>query len=111
VLSLSIGNRIGLSRKTIATLLSVVIFGVGHMYLGSFRRGVGILATGIGLSLISYPGFLGINSVLGLTLTGGLSMTMIIVLALMMVGLGAIGFWVWQIRDARKIAKHQAIEV
>ncbi len=37
-------------------------------------------------------------------------MTSIMMLALMMVGLGSIGFWIWQILDARKIAKQQAIE-
>jgi hypothetical protein len=43
-------------------------------------------------------------------MTQGISMTSIMVLALMMVGLGAVGFWIWQILDARKIAKQQGIE-
>jgi hypothetical protein len=109
VLSIGISDRIGLSRKTIATILAI-IFGVGHIYLGAFRRGIAVLTVGIGLSLIAYPGFLGINSVLGLNMTQGLSTTTIIVISLMVVGIGSIGFWIWQIFDARKIAKQQAIE-
>jgi hypothetical protein len=111
VLSLAIGNRIGISRKTIATILAIVMFGVGHMYLGSIRRGIGILAVGIGLLLVAYPGYTSINSVLGLKLTEIPSISTIIVLSMMLVGLGLVGFWIWQIRDARKIAKQQAIEV
>lgn len=109
MLSIGISDRIGLSRKIIATLLAIVP-GIGHIYLRAFRRGIGIIVAGIGLALVSYPGFLGINSVLALNMTKGISMTSIMILALMMVGLGAIGFWIWQILDARKIAKQQAIE-
>ena len=110
MLSIGISDRIGLSRKIIATLLAIVLPGVGHIYLRAFRRGIGIIVAGIGLALVSYPGFLGINSVLALKMTKGISMTSIMILALMMVGLGSIGFWIWQILDARKIAKQQAIE-
>ena len=111
MLSIGIGSRIGISKKTIATILAIVLYGVGHIYLGSFKRGIGILVIGIGLSLVAYPGFISMSSVLGLNMTEGLSMSTIIVLSLMMVGLGSIGFWIWQILDARKIAKQQAIEV
>ena len=110
MLSIGIIDKIGLSRKLIATILAIVIPGVGHIYLGAFKRGIGIVVTGIGLFLVSYPGFLGSNSVLSLNMTDGISMTTIVVLVLMMVGLGSIGFWIWQILDARKIAKQQSIE-
>lgn len=110
MLSIGISDKIGLSRNLIATVLAIVIPGIGHVYLGAFRRGIGILVAGIGLLLVSYPGFLGINSVLTSNMTQGMSMTSIMVLALMMVGLGAIGFWIWQILDAKKIAKQQSIE-
>ncbi|HEV8405140.1 MAG TPA: hypothetical protein VGQ13_04445 [Nitrososphaera sp.] len=109
MLSIGISDKIGLSRKLIATVLAIIP-GIGHVYLGAFRRGIGILVTGIGLLMVSYPGFLGINSVLTSNMTQGISMTSIMVLALMMVGLGAVGFWIWQILDARKIAKQQGIE-
>lgn len=116
VLSLSIFDVVTsrLGRKTIATILAIVpglfgIFGMGHIYLGSTRRGIAILAIGIGLVLIAYPGYASFQYVAWTNLET-ISTAMITIVALIMVGLGAVGFWIWQILDARKIAKQQAIE-
>jgi hypothetical protein len=110
VLSLGIGDvvtsRIG--RVTIATLLAV-IYGVGHIYTGQVRRGIAILIIGFGLSLISYPGLTSFQYLAGMDLQA-ISISMIANLSLIAVGLGSFVFWVWQIFDARKIAKQQAIE-
>lgn len=99
-------SMFSISRKTIATILAVVMYGVGHIYLGAGRRGIAILAIGIGLSLIAYPGYLGFDSVLGLK-TSNISAAMIIIITLATASLVSLGFWVWQIFDARKIAKQQ----
>lgn len=106
--SISLGG-IGLGRKAIATVMAIV-FGVGHIYLGETRRGIAILAIGVGLSLISYPGYLGYQNITVINLQA-INSAAIISVSLFAVGLGSIGFWAWQIFDARKIAaKQQAIE-
>jgi TM2 domain-containing membrane protein YozV len=112
MLSLGIGDVVAsrIGRKTIAMILAIVpgffgIFGLGHIYLGAIRRGIAILAIGIGLILIAYPGYVSFQYAMGTINT-----TMIVVVALVMAGLAAVGFWIWQILDARKIAKQQAIE-
>jgi hypothetical protein len=107
--SISLGG-FGIGRKTIATLLSVVMFGAGHIFLGETKRGIAIVVMGIGLSLISYPGFLGIQNVTGASLQA-ISVTAMVSIGLFAVGLGSIGFWIWQILDSRKIAtRQQSIE-
>lgn len=98
----------GLSRKTIATILAAVMYGVGHIYLGSARRGIAILCIGIGLSLISIPGYFAADYAMGSDLE--FNNTTSIVLVMAAAGLVCLGFWVWQIFDARKLAKQQ-IEV
>jgi hypothetical protein len=117
VLSLSVldtvTSRVG--RTNIAMILAIApgfigIFGIGHVYLGATRRGIAILAIGIGLALITYAGYASYQYVAWTSLET-ITTTMITVIALIMVGLGAIGFWIWQIFDARKIAKQQATEV
>ena len=102
----SMSSKFSISRKTIATILAVVMFGIGHIYLGSGRRGIAILVIGIGLSLIGYPGYLGFDSILGLK-TSNISGAMIMIITLAAAILVSLGFWVWQIFDARKIAKQQ----
>jgi hypothetical protein len=96
------------SRKTIATVLAIIMYGVGHIYLGAARRGIAILFVGLGLSLMGYPGFR------ALEYAGGAEMeftaAMIIVFMLAATGLVSLGFWIWQILDARSVAKKQAIE-
>jgi hypothetical protein len=108
VLSLSIANVVTsrLGRDILAMMLAIVP-GLGHIYLGAARRGIAILAIAIGLALIAYPGYANFQYVTW-TDMGTVTTAMIIVVALIMAGLGAIGFWVWQIFDARKIAKQQA---
>jgi hypothetical protein len=115
VLSLGIFDVVTsrLGRMTIATILAVApgflgIFGLGHIYLGSVRRGIAIMAIGIGLILIAYPGYASFQYT-AWTDVETITTTMITVIALIMVGFAAVGFWIWQILDARKIAK-QAIE-
>lgn len=110
VLSLSIFDVVTsrLGRMTLATLLAIVP-GIGHIYLGAARRGIAILAIGIGLVLIFYPGYASFQYIAWTNLET-ITTTMITVIALIVVGLGAIGFWIWQIFDARKIAKQQATE-
>lgn len=104
MLSLGIGDVVTskLGRKTVAMMLAIVP-GIGHIYLGATRRGIGILVTAIGLFLISYPGFTAfqIGTLMELE---AITTTMAIILALVMAGLGAIGLWVWQFFDAKKIA-------
>jgi hypothetical protein len=97
-----------LSRKTIATILAIVMYGVGHIYLGAARRGIAILVIGMGLSTISYPGILMFGYVAGDSIE--LSTAMIIGFVLIAAIIVEFGFWVWQIFDARKVAKTQAIE-
>jgi hypothetical protein len=116
VLSLPIPDAVTsrLGRKTIATILAVVpgfigIFGIGHIYLGAVRRGIGILAIGIGLVLIFYPGYVSLQYASASMDTFGT--TTIVVISLVMAGFAAVGLWIWQILDARKIAKKQTVEV
>jgi len=99
---------LSISRKTIATALAVIMYGVGHIYLGASKRGIAILSVGIGLSLIGYPGFLAVEYSMGTDMT--FSTAMIIVFMLAAAGLVSLGFWIWQIFDARKIAKQQMVE-
>lgn len=103
----AVTSRLG--RMTLATILAAVpglvgIFGIGHIYLGATRRGIGILATGIGLVLIGYPGFTSLQYV---SWTEGMTITTMIIIGLVMAGLAAIGLFAWQIFDARKIVKKQ----
>lgn len=110
----SVTARVG--RMNIATILAVVpgllgIFGMGHIYLGAVRRGITILPIGIGFALICYSGYASLPYVAWSDITI-VSTAMITVLALVLVGfIGAIGCLVWQIFDARKIAKQQTTEV
>lgn len=106
MLSLSIADVVTsrLDRRIIAMMLAIVP-GLGHIYLGAARRGIAILVIGIGLVLIAYPGYVSFQYV-----SGAITTTMITVVALVMAGLAAVGFWIWQILDARKIVKQQAIE-
>ncbi|HXV45413.1 MAG TPA: hypothetical protein VD736_01955 [Nitrososphaera sp.] len=110
MLSLGIGDIVTsrLGRVTVVTLLAIV-YGVGHIYAGQVRRGIAVLIIGFGLSLISYPGYTSIQHLSGTDLQA-LSINMIVNLSLIAVGLGSFVFWVWQIFDARKVAKQQAIE-
>lgn len=117
MLSLGIGDVVAsrLGRKTFATILAIApgffgVFGLGHIYLGAARRGIAILVIGIGLVLIAYPGYTSFQYAAATNLET-ISTTMITVIALIMAGFAAVGFWIWQILDARKIAaKQQAIE-
>ncbi|HJR84920.1 MAG TPA: hypothetical protein VJ772_06075 [Nitrososphaeraceae archaeon] len=66
-------------RLWLTILLAVLIYGVGHIYLGFFNRGITILIVGIVASmvasiLIPFP----YNSIV------------------------IIGYWIWQIIDAYK---------
>ena len=99
----SVTSRLG--RLTLATVLAIVP-GVGHIYLGTSRRGIGILLTAIGLFLIGYPGFANLQYITW-TEQGTMTITTMIILGLTLGGLGAIGLWAWQLADARKIAKQQ----
>lgn len=98
---------LSISRKTIATVLAIVMYGVGHIYLGAARRGIAILFIGLGLSFIGYPGYMALEYAVG---DPQFTTAMIIVFVLAAAGLVSLGFWVWQIFDARKVAKQQAIE-
>ncbi|AFU57425.1 hypothetical protein Ngar_c04810 [Candidatus Nitrososphaera gargensis Ga9.2] len=99
-----------LDRGTIATILAIVFFGAGHIYLGQVRRGIAILTIGIGLLLIAYPGFIGVQymSSSGIDMQT-ITRSTIVNISLFAVGLGSIGYWVWQIIDARKLATKQQI--
>ena len=99
----SVTSRLG--RMTLATVLAIVP-GIGHIYLGNTRRGIGILLTAIGLFLIGYPGFTNLQYIMW-TEQGMMTITAMIILGLVVGGLGAIGLWAWQLVDARKIAKQQ----
>lgn len=116
-LASSVGSMNILSRfdrKTVATVLAIApgflgIFGLGHIYLGAKRRGIAILVIGVGFAMIAYPGYVSFQYATGIS-SGAVTTTMIIVIALVMSGLAAVGVWVWQILDARKIAKQQEVE-
>jgi hypothetical protein len=99
----SVTSRLG--RLTLATVLAIVP-GVGHIYLGTARRGIGILLTAIGLFLLGYPGFTNLQYITW-TEQGMMTITAMIIIGLAVSGLGAIGLWAWQLVDARKIAKQQ----
>lgn len=116
VLSLSIFDVVTsrLGRNTIATVLAVVpglfgIFGLGHIYLGAARRGIAILAIGIGLVLIAYPGYANFQYMVGI-ISGATGTSTITVAALIVSGFAAVGLLIWQVFDARKIARQQATE-
>jgi hypothetical protein len=96
------------SRKTIATVLAIIMYGVGHIYLGAARRGIAILFVGLGLLLMGHPGFLTLEYAAGDEMQ--FTTAMIMVFVLMAAGLTSFGFWIWQIFDARKVAKQQTIE-
>lgn len=65
----------------LAVVLSIILYGVGQIYLYRIGRGVAILGTGLALSigLTWYIGFWGL--------------------------IPALAFWIWQVYDAYKIAK------
>lgn len=65
----------------LAVILSIILYGVGQIYLDRVGRGVAILGTGLALSigLTWYIGFWGL--------------------------IPALAFWMWQVYDAYKIAK------
>lgn len=67
----------------LAVVLSIIIAGLGQIYLGRIKRGIVILIVGFVMSLVlSYIfGWIGI--------------------------LPTFAFWIWQIIDAYKIAKNQ----
>jgi len=67
------------SRRTTAIILSIIISGVGQMYLGRVKRGVVILVVAITMSfpLSYYFGWIGI--------------------------IPSFAFWIWQAYDASKI--------
>ncbi len=111
MLSLSVLDTVTsrLGRGTIATILAVILFGMGHIYLGQFRRGIAILTIGIGLVLIAYPGFIGIQYISGIDMQA-ITRSTVVNISLFAVGLGSIGFWIWQILDARKLARQQIAE-
>jgi hypothetical protein len=104
-MSNAVMSRIG--RRTVATVLAIVLCGAGHIYLRHIRRGVAILTIGIGLCLIAFPGYLGFQNILGIDFQA-VSVSNIINIGLISVGFGSGAFWVWQIIDARKLA-NQAI--
>jgi TM2 domain-containing membrane protein YozV len=70
-------------RVVVAVILSVIILGVGQMYLGRLARGIVILVVGVALNLFLtiWLGWFGF--VFG------------------------IGYWLWNIYDAYKIGKAQ----
>jgi hypothetical protein len=66
-------------RLWLTILLAVVLWGVGHIYLGVIRRGITILIVGIVLSIV-------------VNLFVPIPFSWVIV----------IGYWLWQIYDAYK---------
>ena len=72
-------HKIVAKRLWLTILLAVVVWGVGHIYLGFIKRGITILVIGVIIS-ISVP------------LLVPIPLSWIIV----------IGYWLWQIWDAYK---------
>ena len=72
------GKSVGL-----AVVLSIIIAGLGQIYLGRIKRGIVILIAGIAMTIVlSYVfGWIGY--------------------------IPSFAFWIWQIIDAYKIAKNQ----
>lgn len=94
-----------ISRKWVAIVLAIVMYGVGHIYLGAARRGIAILFIGMGLSLMGIPGYFALEYVAGKEFE--FTSAMIVIFGLAAAGFVSLGFWIWQIFDARKLAKQQ----
>jgi len=69
-------------RLWLTILLAVALYGLGHIYLGIFKRGITILVVGIVSSMVA-------------TLLIPLPYNSIVI----------VGYWIWQIYDAYKYYK------
>jgi TM2 domain-containing membrane protein YozV len=80
------------SRRKVVLLSLIVGFlgfeGIGHLYIGKTHRGITLLLIGWGIS-ISYALF----------------SFMSLPMAEIIIGMSFLGFWIWQVYDANKLAK------
>jgi len=85
------------------------LLGLGHIFVGKIGKGFGILVSGIIIYVlfvimaISLPGML----LLGLveSSTGDASSGGIIFIVMFILGIAYLVFWIWQIFNARKLAR------
>ena len=85
------------------------LLGLGHIFVGKIGKGFGILVSGIIIYVlfvimaISLPGML----LLGLveSSTGDAGSGRIIFIIMFILGIGYLVLWIWQIFNARKLAK------
>lgn len=95
------------SRRTVATILAILVNGVGHIYLGSTRRGITILAISIALFAAAYAISIAMGFALSSDPEPDIASSLAIIAGLIALGLAEFVLWIWQIFDARKIAKRQ----
>jgi hypothetical protein len=85
------------------------LLGLGHIFIGKIGKGFGILVSGIIIYVlfvimaISLPGML----LLGLfeSSTGDSGSGEIIIIVMFILGIAYLVLWIWQIFNARKLAK------
>jgi len=77
----------------VAALVGLLFMGAGHFYVQRFVRGIAILIAGIATGIVFFVAVFG----------GFFAASFLIALSF---GLIRIGLWLWQIRDAHKLAKH-----
>jgi TM2 domain-containing membrane protein YozV len=73
---------ISTSKKILAVILSIVIWGLGHMYIGRIKRGIVILLSGIAIMFLAS------------VLTSSLVSLLV-----------ALGYLIWLIYDLSKIIR------
>jgi hypothetical protein len=80
--------------------------GIGHLYIGKTKKGIGILISMISISLLNLASlFIDLVPIIDITLDvpGPFSFIELIPLLLTFVGLG---IFIWQIIDVRKLCKN-----
>jgi len=79
----------------IAAILSLIIMGLGQIYVGKLKRGLALLFLGIILGVVNVVLFFGLFVVVG---PAALAVPVIL-------GIVSLIIWIWQIFDAYKLAK------
>ncbi|MDR3282960.1 MAG: zinc ribbon domain-containing protein [Candidatus Methanoplasma sp.] len=87
-----------LKNTGLTVILAFLFTGLGHLYIGRIKRGVGIIIGGVLLPLASLFAFL---PLLALNDESGLGGFIIIVIAVLVLDFA---YWLWNIFDAHKLA-------
>ena len=88
-------------NMTTTLVLAILVAGVGHIYLGKIKRGIIILATFV-LVPSAISTLLSVEKALGSNI---ITENMFTLVALIVLGIGMISFFIWQIFDASRLCR------